>query len=277
MGSLMRRVRSGCGRSGSVSRASWSRPSKRRSMALAVLARQAERTERENRDHELHSSVLALEAGLLAVSKLVLKAPAQSLEIVEALLLETHALRRIMESSESRKLQTFDLASTVRSWAALENATGMRLNIALPSALLVHGCAASTVEVLRKLLDNARRHAADQPVVISAAQHAAGVDLFVADCGPGIEEGLAVFERGTSGCSSTGLGLFLAVRIMQQQHGDLRIVPSERGAVFALRFPTADVESPCSPACREQTPALALARAAVRTGEFGELMFAEAR
>jgi signal transduction histidine kinase len=63
----------------------------------------------------------------------------------------------------------------------------------------------------------------------------------VEDAGDGVPEPLQArlferFERGTAG-EGTGLGLAIAKAYAVAHGGDLRLVPSERGARFELTLP----------------------------------------
>lgn len=63
----------------------------------------------------------------------------------------------------------------------------------------------------------------------------------VTDQGPGLspQQREHVFERGRSTrAGGSGIGLFAAQRLAAQHDGSLRLVPSEHGAVFELRWPT---------------------------------------
>ena len=220
----------------------WSLRTVRKAYAKSEPARNlAERAATEEREHELRSSLLALDAGLRALGSSLVNSPAQPL--IQALQLELLAARRVLAGDDEPTLTTFDVSAIVRSWAVLDTAVGGRLEVVLPDALIVVGSASITIEVLRNLVDNARQHAAGQPVRISATRYRTWVELRVQDCGPGLPDEFRVFERGFSGGDSSGLGLYLAARLMGQQAGELRVLPSERGSVLALRFLT-PVETP---------------------------------
>ena len=94
--------------------------------------------------------------------------------------------------------------------------------------------------VVSNLLANARSHGGP-PIRISAEQRNRYLRLAVEDAGDGVPEPLQPrlferFERGTAG-EGTGLGLAIAKAYAVSHGGDLRLVPSERGARFELTLP----------------------------------------
>ena len=98
------------------------------------------------------------------------------------------------------------------------------------------------------LLDNAVRHARER-VVVTLTPLPAGVELRVADDGPGIpaDERERVFERftrlddaRTAGSGGAGLGLAIARDIAERHGGALRLESAaRRGAWFVLTLPVA--------------------------------------
>jgi signal transduction histidine kinase len=97
--------------------------------------------------------------------------------------------------------------------------------------------------LLGPLLDNAVRYAAGR-VTIGGRSGGEGVELTVADDGPGVPAELAdhVFEAGRRGNPSdghdgAGLGLALAHRLATAARGSLTLAPSDAGAVFVVRLP----------------------------------------
>ena len=85
--------------------------------------------------------------------------------------------------------------------------------------------------------------------------HESGEELVVrvADRGPGIQDPFLKlvfepFQRVSSslseGASGTGLGLSIAADLTCRQQGSLRLIESDRGAVFELRVPVRRVITP---------------------------------
>jgi signal transduction histidine kinase len=104
--------------------------------------------------------------------------------------------------------------------------------------------------VLVNLLDNAYRYGAVEGgrIVIGARRRGAWVEVSVRDDGPGIDPGerALVFERyyrgrqaRTRGLSGTGLGLYLARRIVEAHGGRLWLKAVPKGAAVAFTVPVA--------------------------------------
>ena len=94
--------------------------------------------------------------------------------------------------------------------------------------------------VVSNLLANARSHGGP-PIRISAEQRNRYLRLTVEDGGEGVPQALQPrlferFERGTAG-EGTGLGLAIAKAYAVAHGGDLRLLPSDRGARFELNLP----------------------------------------
>jgi signal transduction histidine kinase len=103
----------------------------------------------------------------------------------------------------------------------------------------------AVARILGILLDNALRYGAAGGIVTTtvAAEDDRAV-VRVADRGAGLAPGeqtrvFGRFERGAAGERTPGFGLGLAIgrELAQRMGGDLKAVPSERGACFALVLP----------------------------------------
>ncbi len=112
----------------------------------------------------------------------------------------------------------------------------------------VQAIAGEVVQVLVNLFLNAARAMADQPdspkrLQISAAHRDDQVIVDVVDTGPGVDQEIAdqifdpFFTTGAPG-DGTGLGLAIAHRLVTRVDGDLRLIQSDRGAHFQLRWKT---------------------------------------
>ncbi|GLX02340.1 HAMP domain-containing sensor histidine kinase [Microtetraspora sp. NBRC 16547] len=106
------------------------------------------------------------------------------------------------------------------------------------------GVAATVAErILAPLLDNARRYAV-RTITIECAQVPGGVEVAVADDGPGVPAGVgsAVFDPGrradpADGHDGAGLGLALARRLARAAGGDIHLAVCAEGARFVVRLP----------------------------------------
>jgi signal transduction histidine kinase len=121
---------------------------------------------------------------------------------------------------------------------------GVALELASDGTRAV-GDETAVARILGILLDNALRYGAAGGIVTTtvAAEDDRAV-VRVADRGAGLAPGehtrvFGRFERGAAGERTPGFGLGLAIgrELAQRMGGDLKAVPSERGACFALVLP----------------------------------------
>ena len=111
----------------------------------------------------------------------------------------------------------------------------------MPHGIEVVGRRDTTAQVVLGLLHNARKHAPGSPVDVRASVSGDAVTLYVEDRGTGIPgpSPERVFERGVRGSDSdgSGLGLFIARRLMTEQGGSISVRSRPGGgASFVLRF-----------------------------------------
>ena len=105
-------------------------------------------------------------------------------------------------------------------------------------------------QVVANLLANARAHTpAGTPITVSVATTDAGVEVSVADKGPGLsaEDQKRIFERFyradssrvRTGADGSGLGLSIVDAVMRAHGGSVSVqsTPGE-GATFVLLFPS---------------------------------------
>ncbi|KPI00978.1 sensor histidine kinase [Streptomyces mirabilis] len=111
----------------------------------------------------------------------------------------------------------------------------------------VHGNRNELERLLRNLVDNAVRHAADH-ILITVRNQGRWVVTTVRDDGPGVPAGDAerIFERFTRlddarsrDSGGTGLGLAIARDLARCHHGTLTLTGPTPGACFLLRLPEA--------------------------------------
>ena len=103
--------------------------------------------------------------------------------------------------------------------------------------------------VFRNLLKNAVQHNdAETPAIRLAAETADGrVRVTIADDGPGVPESARehLFDRGWSGGSGTGLGLYLVTRLVDSYGGEITLLDESPfddldGAAFQVELPLAE-------------------------------------
>lgn len=213
-------------------------------VSAAEELRHRERSEREERDHDLRSALFALEAAARALeSSGAAAAPADG-GLAGAIASELGRVKAMVAAAGSGS-GTFTLADAVLPIISLELARGVDLRAEIPADLVAHGSAAATAEIVRNLLDNAWRYAPGTPVRVTAERVDDRLLLRVADMGPGIapEDRLRLFERGRRGPSSagrdgSGLGLFVCARLAREQGATLTVDDATGGgACFLLSLP----------------------------------------
>lgn len=126
---------------------------------------------------------------------------------------------------------------------------GLAFAIQAPPDLRMRADLAAVEHILFNLIDNAAKYAArgEPPLVeITARAAGSGVEIAVADHGPGIarDERRRVFQpfhksarEAAESQPGVGLGLALSRRLARAQGGDLTIAEAVSGACFVLRLP----------------------------------------
>jgi two-component system OmpR family sensor kinase len=136
---------------------------------------------------------------------------------------------------------SFDLDEAIAPVLTCMRVEGLVIDSRLPDRLRVEGVPAKTAQVVLALLTNAQRHAPGTPIELSAEQANGRVVVRVDDRGPGIPDDLgdSVFERGiiAGHGEGTGLGLYIARRLMAEQNGTIAWEPRPSGgSSFLLNF-----------------------------------------
>ncbi len=190
------------------------------------------------RDHELRSALFAIEVTATGLSRDRDRLASRQVdELLEGLVAEIHRVRGMVERRPAAPA-TFDLADAIAPAIACARGSGMDVRVSVPQGIQVVGCADSTAQVVVALLDNARRHAPSSPVELRIAFVGRAVALVVEDRGPGIEASMRgrVFERGARGTASSGsgLGLFVARRLMREQGGEISVRSRRGGGTMFL-------------------------------------------
>jgi signal transduction histidine kinase len=193
------------------------------------------------RDHELRAALFGIEASAVGLSEHRDRLTSGQVdELMVGLVAEIRRVRALFDGRTGTP-GTFDVGDAIAPVIACARASGLVVRSSVPGGIEVEGRRESTAQVVLALLDNARKHAPSSPVEIRVAVLGDAVALYVEDRGSGIAGPLRtrVFERGACGDDSvgSGLGLYVARRLMAQQGGTID-VGSRRGggASFVLRF-----------------------------------------
>lgn len=105
--------------------------------------------------------------------------------------------------------------------------------------IIVVGEAALLERVLENLVDNASAVGARAVSILISDDGDDRAAVHVGDDGPGVPAELAgrLFEPFVSGRGSSGLGLAIVAQIVDAHGGDVRLLPSVRGALFRIELP----------------------------------------
>lgn len=193
------------------------------------------------RDHELRAALFGIEAVAGALHAHRDRLPSADIDQL-ALAIESEARRlQLMLEPRANQRTIFDLADAILPAIIMTSALGLVVRNTVPTGTWVQGCREDTAQVVLALLDNARVHAGPSEVDVRVAMRGGMTTLHIEDRGQGITRGQAMFKRGRPGeqSSGSGLGLFIARRLMVDQAGSLTMTPRPGGgASFALRLPT---------------------------------------
>jgi signal transduction histidine kinase len=194
--------------------------------------------------HELRSALFGIEASAHGLSSRWTElTTVQINHLTTAMVDEVRRVRALLDGRAGEVL-VFDLATAIAPALTAARASGQLVASAVPRGLQVHGCPDAARQVVVALLDNARRHAAGSPVELRTTRRDGVVTLFVEDRGPGIARRRCarVFERGVrGGGSGSGLGLFIARRLMTEHGGSIAARRRRGGGTtFVLCFRSAD-------------------------------------
>lgn len=205
----------------------------------------------EERSHDARAALCAVQSAISTLTgfyeRLETETRSQLEQAVES---ELMRLRRLLDDPGTSDFEFFDLASAIQPVITSYRSLGMSIDLQSGSFCWVHGRPADTATVVQTLLENARRHAPGSPVTVRTSRVDGGVVLAVEDRGPGVPvvERTAIFNRGVRGqraqrSPGSGLGLFIASRLMHEQLGDITVRDGlDGGACFMLTFAPAQMQ-----------------------------------
>lgn len=210
--------------------------------------REAERRAQEEHRHDLRSALFAIGgvADLLRHGQDELDAGTVD-ALTEALRAEVARVQELVAERAREEMQPFSLREVLSPLVVLEQSNGKDVTLSVGDHLIARGRPTETVQVVRNILDNAATYAPGSPVVVRGETRDDWIVLVVEDSGPGVPpaERRTIFERSRRGSTSTGttgsgLGLYVASRLMREQGGDLWVGDRPGGgAAFLLSLPAA--------------------------------------
>jgi two-component system sensor histidine kinase KdpD len=207
--------------------------------------------------HDLRTPLAAITGAATALRDQALDEGTRR-DLVEAICEEAERMERLVGNLLDMTRLASGTVAVRREWIPVEEVVGValarterelsrhRVRTEIPGApLLVHADPVLLEQLLVNLLENAARHTPPgTEVLVRAAGGPAGLDLEVADRGPGLAAGdeERVFERFHRGGRATGqgagLGLAIARAIAEVHGGTLRAaVRTGGGASFRLTLP----------------------------------------
>lgn len=193
------------------------------------------------RDHELRAALFGIEASASGLSEHREQLTSMQVdEVMNGLVAEIRRVKALVDGHVGART-SFDLGDAIAPVLACARGTGLEVVSSLPRGIMVQGRPDSTAQVVVALLDNARQHAPGSPVEVRAEALGDVASVFVEDRGKGVPSPAPerIFGRGVRGSDSggSGLGLYIARRVMVEQGGSIGVSARPGGgASFVLRF-----------------------------------------
>lgn len=218
------------------------------SLFQARLDLEVARARDAERQHDARNALFAIDGAASGLG-----VPAQSLSdadrvaLAAALRAEIRRLSDLVAATPDRPaIVAFDVAGVLDPVLACQRQTDLGLRVDIPAGLTAAGRPADLAEAIQAVVENARSHAPGSPVLVRADRELGNVVIRVEDRGPGVpaSERESIFERGRRGvharAGGSGLGLFVARRLMREQAGDVWAEGRPGGgATFVLFLPSA--------------------------------------
>jgi two-component system OmpR family sensor kinase len=202
----------------------------------------AERATAEERAHDLRSALAGIGSAAVTLERyhdeLTVDERAGLARAVSA---EIERLQQIVADARDERTSA-GIADALDPVIRCARSQGVDVRADVHPELVATASGSELAEVVQNLLDNARRHAPGAPVELRARHVGNRVEVSVSDRGPGIDPTLGgrVFERGCHGGApdSSGLGLYVASRLVRANGGELRVEDRHGGgATFSFSLP----------------------------------------
>ena len=221
----------------------------RRSGPPEITQRNPSSTDQRISRHEIASALAALEG---AAAALLALGPAEGPEqrLPRAMRAEILRLRELLQhpvTVADGDSEVVDLPRLLEALVTVETGRIRDVSLQVPDDLVVFGRQGAITQIVRTLLDNARRHAPGSPVDVTVTCRGQVVHLEVADRGRGVPafERQRIFEIGQRGAFADapgdGFGLALARRTARTMGGNIWVRPRPGGgSVFVVELLAAD-------------------------------------
>jgi signal transduction histidine kinase len=153
---------------------------------------------------------------------------------------EAARLQRLVHAEPRADEQSLEIDDILRPIVMARRVQGQEV-LWCPPSIPVRANADELAEIVNILLQNAAEHAPGSPVRIFTRIREGGVELLVADDGPGVPPELQerIFEWGYNrpGSRGQGVGLAMAAQLATKHGGSLHLDPHYRpGAAFVVRL-----------------------------------------
>ena len=191
----------------------------------------------EARLHDARAIIGAMSAALHALVR-----AGNDPAIVGALTEELDRLRQVLVATRPAILVRVPAAVVCRSVESFARLREVPLVVDVPSDLMLLIDPTGITQILRNLIDNARKYAPGSPVRIGCEPAGPYARIFIEDDGPGIDAAVAetLFQSGVRGggdAQGSGRGLAVARRLAEDMQGSLWFEPRNGGgARFVLKL-----------------------------------------
>jgi signal transduction histidine kinase len=208
--------------------------------------------------HQLRTPLTALTLRLERVSELLEQDPVAAAERLDAAMVETDRLQRLVEGllvlsrSEAKEVSTTkqDASALVReraeNWDALAAEQGVAIAVSVPEVALVLAVSGAVEQVIDNFMDNALEVVPrESTITISISVESDFTKISVLDEGPGLPQSdlskaLNRFWRARSDTHGSGLGLAIVDRLAEASGGRAELVNRDpNGLEASAYFPTA--------------------------------------
>ena len=211
---------------------------------------EAERAARSELDHDLDRRPGRVEAAARALELPDRRAARSDRHaLAHAIASEITRLQQLLGRDPRRSAEhgRFVVGPAILPVITCDLALGVDIRTEVPGDMVAKGSPYATAQVVRDLLDNAHRHAPGAPVRISG-RTGRGLDRDPRGRrrsrgrrgrpDPHLRAGVRGAHAGSGG---SGLGLFVAAKLMAEQGGEL-VLDLDHAATFCLRLPAAEVD-----------------------------------